>query len=127
MQIKDFKTCTDQRGVSIDADAALWLDKRKVDGRPPLPQFQNFVLLTREEHNELDEFKKSYPEQTKKGYSMFQLTPLLELWNNHRDSPSPTITMFYKHYIQLSCTEVDTLCVWVLQTRNVYYSQQKSY
>ena len=40
MQIDDFKTCTDQRGISIDADVALWLDKLEVDGsRPQLPQF----------------------------------------------------------------------------------------
>ena len=40
MQIDDFKTCADQRGISIDADVALWLDKLEVDGRPQLPQFQ---------------------------------------------------------------------------------------
>ena len=32
-----FKTCADQRGISIDADVALWLDKLEVDGRPQLP------------------------------------------------------------------------------------------
>ena len=49
----------DQRGISIDADVALWLDKLEVDGRPQLSQFQNFVLLTKEQHNELDDFKDS--------------------------------------------------------------------
>ena len=47
MQMDDFKTCADQRGISIDADVALWLDKLEVDSRPQLPQFQNFVLLTK--------------------------------------------------------------------------------
>ena len=94
MQIDDFKTCADQRGISIDADVALWLNKLEVDGRPQLPQFQNFVLLTKEQHNEFDEFKKFYSEQTKQGFT-FQLTPLLKFWNNHRHPPSPTVTIFH--------------------------------
>ena len=100
MQIDDFKTCADQRGISIDADVALWPDKLEVDGRPQLPQFQNFVLLMKEQHNELDEFKKFYSEQTKQGFSIIQLTPLLKFWNNHR--PSPTVAIFHKHYYMYS-------------------------
>ena len=106
MQIDDFKTCADQRGISIDADVALWLDKLEDDDRPQLPQFQNFVLLTREQHNELDKFKKIYSEQTKKGFSMLQLTPLLKFWNNHKHPPSPTIVIFHQQYVHLSCTEI---------------------
>ena len=120
MQIDDFKTHDDQRGISIDADVALWLHKLEIDGTPQLPQFQNFVLLTREQHNQLDEFKKSHPQQTMKGFSMFQLTPLLKFWNSHRDSPSPAVAMFHKYYLQLSSTEVDTLCDWIIQIRNAY-------
>ena len=119
MQITDFKTGSDQRGVSRDSDVALCLDKLAFDGRPPLPQVQDFVLLTREEHNE---FKQSYSEETKRGYSMFPLTPVLAFWNSRRDSPSPLISLFDRHYIHLSCTEVDTLCNWVLHTREAYVS-----
>ena len=93
---------------------------------PQLPQFQNFVLLTKEQHNEFDEFKKFYSEQTKQGFT-FQLTPLLKFWNNHRHPPSPTVTIFHKHFVQLSCTEVDALCDWVLHTRDTYFKQKKLY
>ena len=64
MQIDGFKTSADQRGVNIDSDVALWLHKLELDSRPPLPQVQNFALLTREQYNELDEFKRSYPKET---------------------------------------------------------------
>ena len=85
-----------------------------------IPQVQNFVLLTREQHNELDEFKRSHPDETKQGFSMFQQTSLLNYWNNKREKPSPVIVMFGKNYLQLSCSEVDTLCDWVIETRERY-------
>ena len=45
---------------------------------------------------------------------MFQQTSLLNYWNNKR------IVMFGKNYLQLSCSEVDTLCDWVIETRESY-------
>ena len=118
MQISDFQTAPQQRGVSIDADVALWLDNLAYNGKPPLPQAQHFVLLTRDQHREFDIFKESYPEETKLGFSTFPITPLLSFWNEHRSTPSPLLSLFNKHYIQLSSAEVDTLCDWIYTTRN---------
>ena len=42
MQIDDFKTCADQRGISIDADVALWLDKARIQH---VPANSNFEIL----------------------------------------------------------------------------------
>ena len=112
---------TDEHGLSIDADVAMWLNKRSFDGEPPLHQFHDFVLVTSLLHNEFDEFKKSYSDLTKPGYSMFPLIELLDYWNRRRSVSSHPINLFNKSYLHLHCTEVDDLCDWVQSTKDLYY------
>ena len=107
--------------MSIDADVALWLDKRSFDEEPQLPQFMNFVIINSELHNDFDTFKKEFSHYTQRGFSMFPLMPLINCWNEQRVHPSATVSIFHKLYLNLCCTEVDCLCDWVHKTRDAYF------
>ena len=77
------KTQPDQNGISRDSDVALWMDKLAFDGKTCLPTTCHFLLVTKEQHSEFDTFTETYPEATKRGYSIFPMTPLLSYWNKH--------------------------------------------
>ena len=71
-----FQTSGDKYGLSVDADVALWLEKRRLDGEPDLEMIgaDAFVLVTSSLHTEFDSFKEEY---TKRGFSMFPMNELL--------------------------------------------------
>ena len=114
-----FQTSGDKYGLSVDADVALWLEKRRLDGEPDLEMIgaDAFVLVTSSLHTEFDSFKEEFKEYTKRGFSMFPMNELLHNWNRRRPNPSSSLRLFYLH---LECTEVDELCDWLSDVREAY-------
>lgn len=58
-------------------------------------------------------------ESQKQEYTIFPFGTLLERMNKQRVSPSTTFSMYGRVYISLHWFEVDELCDWVYETRDI--------
>ena len=101
---------TGEYGLSLDADVALWLDKRCQDGKPDLKKAgaDAFVIVSSLLHDEFDCFREEYKQYTKRGFSMLPMNALLHNWNESRATPSSPLCLFNRTYLLLDCTEIVT-------------------
>ena len=95
---------------------ALWLDSRAYNNQPPLHQHCDFVFVTPDLHKDFDSFKEV---ETSPNNSFLPLVELLEYWNARRPIPSPTVVKYSKRYLNLRSSEVDELCEWVYDMREL--------
>ena len=50
---------------------------------------------------------------------MLPLNERLNCWNNGRENPAPHITLFGKSYLHLEATEINDLCDWLGNKRDM--------
>ena len=79
-----------------------------------------FVLVTSSLHTEFDSFKEEFKQYTKRGFNMLPINELLHHWNRRRATPSSSVILFNKTYLHLECTEVDELCDWLENVREIH-------
>ena len=106
--------------LSKDVDVSLWLDYRRFNEDPPLPDFINFVMVNHQLHDEFDEFKKT---KIRPSYSFIPLSELLIYYclSNHADLlNSSKAARFGNEYLELNPSQVDSLIIWVNTTRKKY-------
>jgi hypothetical protein len=92
----------DRYGLSIDADVALWLEKRRLDGEVELEETGtgSFVLVTSALHTEFDYFKSQFKQYTKRGFSMLHAPTEGPTELPHPSSP----VILFKTYLHLECS-----------------------
>ena len=102
-------------GLSKDPDVTLWMESRNYANKPPLRETCNFVIINSSLHDEFDEFKRN---NTLHDYSILPMNELLEYWNTLIKKPSlPVLSLYGGQHLQLHCTEVDSLCEWVINKK----------
>lgn len=101
-------------------DVAFWLDCRAFQHEPPLSEFQDFVVIESQLHDQFDLFKKS---NVKDSYSWLPLCDLLTFYCNSK-CPShlnSKVQKFGKVYLELHTSDVDELVTWVDEMREKYF------
>ena len=73
LQLAPYTSREEEYGLSMDADVALWLDRRTFHKNPSLQIVNGFVVITNELHAEFDDFKRSETEHS------ISLSPAVEL------------------------------------------------
>lgn len=102
---------------------AVWLDCRAFNKKPPLHQAYGFVIVNSHVHDDFDQFKKSHSQYD---YSLLKLNELLRLWLSSKELTKESVEQYGKKYVKLHSTEIDSLCTWVLDLREQYYTLGES-
>lgn len=114
----------DEYALSKDVDVSFWQDYRAFNGEKPVRDVKDFVIVNNELHEEFDTFKKSeVPRRT----SFIETNPLLQLYCQEKCYQDiPTVQKHGKTYLELSDSNMDDLCRWVLNLRELFSSQGNS-
>lgn len=102
---------------------AVWLDSRAFHKKEPLRQACGFVIVNSQVHDEFDQFKKSHSQYD---YSLLESIELLQLWLSRRGLTKESVEQYNKKYVKLHNTEIDSLCTWVGELREKYYTVGES-
>ena len=103
--------------MSKDLDVVFRLHSRQYDGKPPLTDAVDFVIVNCQLHDEFDAFKKAHTS------SFHSYILLVELLKFYYDTKCPSLLSsqlfeeFGKSYLYLSGYQIDSLVEWVYDMR----------
>ena len=100
----------------------MWLDYRAFHGLAELKEERNFVIMTFEQMNLFDDFKREYIYNDSLLGHYFYLKKIELLDQFFKDSVnSPSmVSNFGFTYYHLHCEKIDELIEWIYEKRKIY-------
>ena len=111
------RTCTEEYGLSKDVDVSLWLDYRAYHQKSTLSESAGFVIVDTDLHKEYEEFRAK---NAVSDVSFLPQNDLLHCWCTTQKLTSKRMVQKYGYnYVKLFGYEVDQLCAWVREKRDL--------
>jgi hypothetical protein len=109
----------DEYCLSKDTDVALWLDYRRFQKEPCLTDYQDFVVVNSQLHDQFDLFRNSLNAEN----SLLPMCELLIFYCASQRSQllSSKVVKYGNIYLDVHYSEVDKLVFWVDEMRERYY------
>ena len=119
VQPSDFIKNKDEYALSKDTDVVMWLHYRTFHNLSLPRDAFDFVIITEDLHRNFDEFRKRYIQTD---HNDLEIVELLQHYLM-RCKPNLTLSSVYMYgraYLRLHAKELDDLCYWVQDQRNLH-------